>query len=94
MAVSGYSELQQKKAVAEEKKKQAESTRELDERLLAHRPRAGQIELDMYQERDFELMAHRERVVRHQTALRQRRAALRGLRAASAPSTLTKRRKE
>ena len=64
------------RAVAETEALQAESTRELDERLLAHRPRAGQIELDMYQERDFELMAHRERFVRHQKALRQRRAAL------------------
>ena len=66
------------RAVAETEALQAESTRELDERLLAHRPRAGQIELDMYQERDFELMAHRERFVRHQKVVAAAAGGARG----------------
>ena len=54
----------------------AEVTLELDERLLAHRPRAGRIELDMFQERDVELLLHRERFVRHTKSVASRRAAL------------------
>ena len=51
-------------------------TRELDERLMAHRPRAGHVETDMAAQRDMELLAHRERFVRHVKTLTARRLAL------------------
>ena len=40
-------------------------TRELDERLMAHLPRAGHVETDIAHDRHTELLAHRERFVRH-----------------------------
>ena len=43
---------------------------------MAHRPRAGHVETDMAAQRDMELLAHRERFVRHVKTLNARRQAL------------------
>ena len=51
-------------------------TRELDERLMSHQPRAGAVETDMAAERDQELLAHRERFVRHVKSVTSRRGML------------------
>ena len=64
------------RALAEHETLEKQLTRELDERLMAHRPRAGHVETDMAAQRDMELLAHRERFVRHVKTLTARRLAL------------------
>ena len=61
------------RAAAEHATLEKQLTRELDERLMAHRPRAGHVETDMAAQRDMELLAHRERFVRHVKTLNGRR---------------------
>ena len=59
----------------EERELVAQMTLELDERLMAHQPRLGRVETDIFAARNDELLAHRERFMRHAKALRARRAA-------------------
>mmetsp|Transcript_4312 Transcript_4312/g.13900 ORF Transcript_4312/g.13900 Transcript_4312/m.13900 type:complete len:1246 (-) Transcript_4312:278-4015(-) len=64
------------KAKAESIEMQESLTMELDERLMAHRPRPGQVETGTLADRDEELLAHRERFMRHVKAVRTRRATV------------------
>lgn len=53
-------------------------TRELDERLMAHLPRAGHVETDIAHDRHTELLVHRERFVRHVKSVASKRTTLAG----------------
>ena len=71
-----HSAAMAERATAEAATLEKQLTRELDERLMAHRPRAGHVETDMAATRDMELLQHRERFVRHVKTLNSRRRAL------------------
>lgn len=69
-----HTEAMRTRAADEADEVTAQLTLELDERLMAHQPRPGRVSTEMMAERDGELLAHRERFVRHVKAMRTRRA--------------------